>query len=343
MQAARQPDFNQFLKVIRREKPDRPVLFEFIIAGEHLGRISGKPWPTNAAPIVQLEHWIHGFADAGYDFATLPCWWLGLMTFEGKERKKALSVGMAHGGIIPDWKSFEKYEWPDPEQGRDGVVNEAGKFAPEGTKLIIFGPNGVLENLIALVGFEELCYLLEDDQHLVEEIVEQIGSRLLKYYEWLLEYDFVGAAIVNDDWGFNTQTFLDHETMRRLITPWHRKIVQAIHKTGRPALLHSCGQLGALWEDIIEDLKFEGKHSYEDQILPVEKAYAQYGNRIAILGGIDVDFLCRSKPEAIYSRARKLIEQTNGCTGYALGSGNSIPYYVPAEGFDAMRRAALEY
>jgi len=343
MHATRPPDFNQFLKVLRREKPDRPVLFEFIIAGEHLGRISGKPWPADGPPEAQLEAWIQGFAAAGYDFATLPSWLTGVMAFKAQERKRALSVGMAHGGIITDWESYEKYEWPDPEQGRGGVIEQAGKFAPEGTKLIIFGPGGLLENLIALTGFEDLCYMLEDDQHLVEEIVEQIGSRLLKYYEWLLQYDFVGAAIVNDDWGFNTQTFLDHETMRRLITPWHRKMVAAIHKTGRPALLHSCGQLGALWEDIIEDLKFDGKHSYEDKILPVEKAYSAYGKRIAILGGIDVDFLCRSKPETIYTRARQLIEQTNGCTSYALGSGNSIPYYVPAESFDAMRRAALDF
>ena len=343
MSEPRRPDFNQFLKVLRREKPDRPVLFEFIIAGEHLARIAGKPWLADDSPAAQLECWIKGFAAAGYDFATLPPWLTGVMSFKGPERKKALSVGMAHGGVITDRKSFEEYEWPDPEQGRAGVIGQAGTFAPEGTKLIIFGPCGVLENLIALIGFEDLCFMLEDDLPLVEEIVEHIGSRLLKYYEWLLDFDFVGAAIVNDDWGFNTQTFLDHKTMRRLITPWHRKIVQAIHKTGRPALLHSCGQLGALWEDIIEDLKFDGKHSYEDNILPVEKAYSAYGKRIAILGGIDVDFLCRNKPEAIYARARKLIEQSNGCTGYALGSGNSIPYYVPAESFDAMRRAGLEY
>jgi uroporphyrinogen decarboxylase len=37
-----------------------------------------------------------------------------------------------------------------------------------------------------------------------------------------------------------------------------------------------------------------------------------------------------------------MIERTAARVGYALGSGNSIPDYVPAENFDAMRRAALE-
>jgi uroporphyrinogen decarboxylase len=316
-------------------------LFEFLISGKHLARISGIPEPINGSPLQGMEHWFQGFAAAGYDFATLPVWHLGGMRFKSADREMAASVGMAHGGVITDRKTFESYEWPDPELGRENV-EQVRKIIPEGMKLIIFSPDGVLENLTKLMGFEELCFMLEDDPDLVTEIVREIGSRLFRFYEWLLEFDFVGAAFVNDDWGYRTQTFLDHETMRRLIIPWHKKIIQEIHRTGRPALLHSCGQLGELWEDIIEVMKADAKHSYEDQILPVEEAYRKYGNRIAILGGIDVDFICRSEPKAVYARARQLIEQTNGCTGYALGSGNSIPDYVPAETFDALRRAALD-
>ena len=119
-------------------------------------------------------------------------------------------------------------------------------------------------------------------------------------------------------------------------------MVELIHQSGRPAILHSCGNLKLLWDDIIDDLKFDGKHSYEDTILPVEEAYETYGSRIAILGGIDVDFLCRSTPEQIRRRCRAILEQTMSRGGYALGSGNSIADYIPAENFDAMRAAALE-
>ena len=131
--------------------------------------------------------------------------------------------------------------------------------------------------------------------------------------------------------------------MREFIIPWYRRMVELIHKAGRPALLHSCGNLKLLWNDIIDDLKSDGKHSYEDTIMPVEKAYEKYGSRIAILGGIDVDFLCRSTPEQILNRCRAMLDQTMSRGGYALGSGNSITDYIPPENFDAMRAAALEY
>ena len=66
-----------------------------------------------------------------------------------------------------------------------------------------------------------------------------------------------------------------------------------------------------------------------------------YGERIGLLGGIDVDLLCRKRPEEVFdivfergSKYRRLAK------GYALGSGNSIPDYVPVEGYLAMVRAA---
>ena len=199
----------------------------------------------------------------------------------------------------------------------------------------------VLENVTYIMGYENLCLQLADDPELVAEVADGVGSRLLRYYELAAVHPGVGACIVNDDWGFHTQTLLSAADLRTYITPWHKKMVQVIHAAGKPAILHSCGQLESVMDDIIDDIGFDAKHSFEDAILPVERVYDRYASRIAILGGLDVDFLCRATPDAVYDRARRMLEKT-GCKGYALGSGNSIPYYVPVEGWAAMVCAALE-
>ncbi|MHC5115448.1 MAG: uroporphyrinogen decarboxylase family protein, partial [Planctomycetota bacterium] len=62
--------------------------------------------------------------------------------------------------------------------------------------------------------------------------------------------------------------------------------------------------------------------------------------RIGVLGGIDVDFLVRSTPEEITKRAEKMVERGMEKGGYALGSGNSIPEWVPEENYLAMIKAA---
>lgn len=117
-----------------------------------------------------------------------------------------------------------------------------------------------------------------------------------------------GVMITNDDWGFKTQTMMSPDDMREYIIPWHVKISEAIHASGRPAILHSCGNLDLVMDDIIDVIGYDGKHSYEDAICPVEDAYVKWGDRIAILGGIDLDFICRETPAAVYERSKRMLD-----------------------------------
>jgi uroporphyrinogen decarboxylase len=207
-------------------------------------------------------------------------------------------------------------------------------------KLVPLGPCGVLENVTALVGYENLCFMLIDDPGLAQDVFDAVGSRLLRMYEILVRYESVGAVVSNDDWGFKTQTMLAPADMRKYVFPWHKKIVAAAHAAGKPVILHSCGNPEEIIDDIIDDIKLDAKHSYEDNIVPVEQAYERWGTRIAIMGGLDVDFLCRSKPEEVYQRAKAMLERSTKKGGYALGSGNSIPEYIPRENYLAMISAA---
>lgn len=40
-----------------------------------------------------------------------------------------------------------------------------------------------------------------------------------------------GRICSNDDWGFNTQTFLSPSDMRKYVFPWHKKFVEAAHRS----------------------------------------------------------------------------------------------------------------
>ena len=42
----RPPDFEQFLKVLRNEVPERPVLYELYLNGELYERLAGRPAPV---------------------------------------------------------------------------------------------------------------------------------------------------------------------------------------------------------------------------------------------------------------------------------------------------------
>ncbi|HCY40496.1 MAG TPA: hypothetical protein DHV48_03960 [Prolixibacteraceae bacterium] len=328
-------DFGQLEKVLRRETPDRPVLFEYFVNGDLISYVNGESFVLLDNRVDQIRAIIRFFHRAGYDYATIPSRYFNAFSFENTDHEKKATVSLNEGSAITDRKSFESYHWPNPEQGDFELLVNLALELPEGMKFIVSAPGGVLENVIDLVGFERLCFMIYEDEDLTKAIFDEVGARLLHFYEICSTIEPVGALIVNDDWGFKTQTMLSPEMLRQFVFPWHKKIVETIHQKGKYAILHSCGNLSEVMDDIVDDMNYDAKHSYEDNILVVEQAWKLWHEKIAILGGIDMDFLVRSEPEAIRKRSRNLLELT-GSQAYALGSGNSIPTYVPIDNYLAM-------
>jgi uroporphyrinogen decarboxylase len=89
-------------------------------------------------------------------------------------------------------------------------------------------------------------------------------------------------------------------------------------------------------EDLIEDVRIDAKHSFEDTILDVRAAKTLWGDRIALLGGIDMDFLCRAEDDAIRERVRDTLKVCMPGGGYCLGTGNTVANYVPLDNYLAM-------
>jgi uroporphyrinogen decarboxylase len=142
--------------------------------------------------------------------------------------------------------------------------------------------------------------------------------------------------------GFRTATLLAPQQLRKYGLPWHKRFAGMAHQRGIPYFLHSCGNLEKIMVDLIEDVGIDGKHSYEDAIIPVEDFQVRYGNRIAVLGGVDVHRLTTGTQDQVRQRVRFLIETCGGRGRYAIGSGNSIPSYIPLANYLAMVDEALE-
>ncbi len=330
-----EPDFNQLQRVLKRNIPQRPVLFEFALNDRMLGKLSGQVREDCSSRLAPFKRLIRAFKNAGYDYTTISAWRTSTLSFPKNEMDQKKSRSLNSGTMISDRKSFEIYQWPDPEHGDYDIYYDLRKELPAGMKLIASGNGGVLENVIDLAGFENISLMYMLDEKLATDLFDAVGSRLLRFYEIVASIETVGACIVNDDWGFKNQTMFSPAMLQRWVFPWHKKIVEVIHKAGKQAILHSCGQLKDVMDMVIDDLKFDAKHSFEDQITPVEQAYEKWGERIAILGGIDVDFLTRSTPAEIKKRSKLMLEKSKHGS-YALGSGNSIPEYIPDENYLAM-------
>lgn len=333
----RTPDFSNLESVLDRKRPARPTLFEFQINWPLAERLTGEKLKPGASYLEEARLNIAGARAAGYDYAMLG---VPGFSFPTREHESAASISMNDVGMVHDRESFGDYPWPDPMKADYGAFRAALELLPVGMKAVVGGPFGVLENVMRIAGYEPLCLMLMDDPTLAGDIFDAVGARLLRYYQVVAACPQVGAVMSNDDWGFNSQTMLSPEMMRKYVFPWHKKIVDTVHAAGKPALLHSCGQLDAVMDDIIDVMQYDGKHSYEDKIMPVEEAYEKWRGRIAILGGIDLDFVCRRSPAEVHARAKAMLHRADARGAYALGTGNSVPRYVPQENYLAMVSAA---
>jgi uroporphyrinogen decarboxylase len=315
-----QPDFNRLLKVLTRSgMPDSIPFYELYINTGVMERILDKKIQDRASTV-------EFYYKSGYDY--VPVW----PTFE---LKTGSLVDTSSHYPIKDWKSFEEYPWPDPSSIKYTEFESVIPVLPKGMKMI--GQMwGVFETVQMLTGYTGLCYMLCDEPELVEAIFERVQVYYEIIYRGMSAIEQVGAVVISDDMGFNTQTLISVENLRKYVLPGHKALAQIVHESGKPCILHSCGQLSSIMEDIIEDVKIDAKHSYEDSILPVKEAIRVYGGRIAILGGIDVDRLCRSTGDDLREYVCDLLKQVAGKTGYALGSGNSIPDYVNIENYMIM-------
>ena len=255
-------------------------------------------------------------------------------TAKGSNRQRAWAD--EHRGSIMSWQDFDSYPWPKLEEFDFFPFEYIDSHLPDGMGLITCHAGGVFEHLSWIMSYEGLALALHDDPALVEAVSQKIGTLLTGFYRNLLDLERVVAIFPGDDMGFKTGTLISPDDLRRYCLIWHKRIAAMVHKKKLPYFLHSCGNLSAILEDLVEDVKIDGKHSYENTIIPVEDFQRRYGQRIAVLGGLDINILTLASPAEVRSQTRKLIDTCGPRGRFAVGSGNSVPSYIPVENYLSM-------
>ncbi len=247
-------------------------------------------------------------------------------------------------GLITTWEEFEHYPWPEITASSTASLEWYEKNLPE--NMCIIGSGGFAhfaEYLNWLMGYETLCYALYDNRDLVRAIYEKLMEIYDKVIRIFLQFDRVKLINGSDDMGFRSGTLISPADLREFVLPGHQHLVRLAHEAGLPYVLHSCGNLNAIMDELIEDVKIDAKHSFEDTIENVIDLKPVYGDKIALLGGIDVDFLCRADEKAIRRRVRQTLDVCQPGGGYCLGTGNSVANYIPLDHFLIMMDEGRRY
>ena len=341
------PDFSRLERVLRRQHVEGPVCLYDLFSNIEVPVLKtlGQSIVETETLVddVAIEAWmfnhIRYMEVLGYDYANV--WDSQLkFTFPGPEQKSVETNEGKRTYVTSDWNAFEdesglnRYAWPDPDKIPFERLDKYQKMVPDGMKFVLIS-RGILETTMDLLGHEQICYLVYDSPELVRNVFQSVGERFLRFYELAVNHPSIGAVTYCDDMGFKTQTLLAPDTYREFLFPFHKKLNEIVHKVGKPTILHSCGCLDMVMKDIIA-CGWDAKQSFEDCIEPIWVAKEKYGDRIALLGGFDVDKLCRMTEQEVREHTRMLIKTCAPGGGWALGTGNSVPNYIPIQNYLAM-------
>lgn len=356
------PDFGSLGAVIKGEKEPEKVYFSELgidipIKQYITENVLGEKWipPLIETREAYQKQMINLYSRLGYDYIQIWLGWTNLPQF--RERKTADTASLSKGerrwveeggGIVKSWDDFERIDWANIRHDLGGVTRDdfhgldyAKENLPDGMKMTV---GFTLFEMILewFFGYEDLFILSIDNPELVEAVFDQWGHKLYEAYKEAVQHPEVGAIFHADDLGYKTSTMLSPEFLRKNVFPWFKKYACLAHEQGKMFWYHCCGKVSEVMEDIIEDVKIDAFHSFEDVIFPVGEFQRRYGDRVAALGGIDMDNLARMDEAEL----RKYVRDTlNECMPgrYALGSGNSIANYVPPQNYLAMLDEGLKW
>ncbi len=349
-------DFEHFRKVIMRETKDGPVpIVEMMADGSAMGAVTGMEHTIDAVGEMieltgpdgellpgALEKFIAYFdlnvafsKAVGYDSA------FSVLSPPIPRPRPQHSSGDArawqneHDGTIRDRKAFDSFQWATVDEIEPAGLDVTASLLPPGMKMHVMY-YGIFEDLRSIMGFENMAIKSAEEPELLEDILEQLTILAVAAVDIAAAYPSTGAVFYAEDMGFNTSTMISPASYRKLLFPRIKRIADACHKHDKPFILHSCGAVDPLMEDFIEVIGIDGFHSFQDTIVPVEEVYKKYGDRISILGGVDVGLLASGTPEQVRARCRQILDVCGQNGGFAIGTGNSLTNYCNIDNYYAM-------
>lgn len=342
------PDYNNFINAANNIEADRIPLYEHIISDEVIEKVIGEKLTglcqSREMSDLRLffKRYCSFFRQLGYDTVS---WEMCI----GPAMPDSGSLGGHKPGAIKDRKDFQRYPWDSIENiffdKYSRHFEALREEMPEGMKAVGGPGNGIFECVQDITGYENLCMIAFDDAQLYADLFEKVGEvNLAIWKRFLNEFgDIYAVCRFGDDLGYKSSTLLSPDDIRKHIIGQYKKIVDVVHSFEKPFILHSCGCIFNVMDDIIETVGIDAKHSNEDAIAPFLKWVVDYGDRIGNFGGVDMDILCQKTGDEIKDYTIDVLESTAGHGGIAIGSGNSIPEYVPLEGYLAMINTVRQF
>ncbi|MHB1293995.1 MAG: uroporphyrinogen decarboxylase family protein [Anaerolineae bacterium] len=254
--------------------------------------------------------------------------------------------GQRAGSYLDDWASLPAYlARYIPNASAPGRLDHVHRIVAAHPDTYIMGhwAFGPFEQLHAIRGMQRLM----EDLYINPEEVQCLGERLVGYWLGLIR-GFAAAGVdgifFTDDWGSQDRLLISPRLWRQIFRPWYRQLFDECHSLGMHVMLHSCGNIREIMDDLVE-LGLDVLNPIQPRAMDADQVVARYGGRLTFCGGIDVqEFLVHSTPQEVERGIREILTTFNAPGGGFIASpANSVMPETPLANVEAMCRALRRY
>jgi len=253
-------------------------------------------------------------------------------------------------GLEPDPDLVKKFAWPDPlDPGRFRTLRSQAQTHRARTDAAIILVLGV--GLVHQIQFMRGYAASLEDLILAPDFTQAFMERYADFWVRMTERalqevgDLVDLAMFGDDLGTQGGPVMNPSLYRRLIQPYHARMVHTIKRFNKPVLLHSCGSITAFIPNLIE-AGFDALHPIQVSAKDMDSAKLkrEFGRDITFWGGVDTQrVLPLGTPQEVKAEVRRRIADLGPGGGYVLGAVHNIQAEVPVDNILAMFEAAREF
>ena len=258
--------------------------------------------------------------------------------------KKTATIPLPLDHPVTDMDSWLKikprYAY-SPDRIQDGCV-EAARRARDSNALIVAHIPGGFDEPRQLMGEEALCMAYYDDPELIHDILDTIGATAERLFDAISREVVIDQLSVHEDLAGKSGSLVGPSQIAEFIQPYYRRIWDLFSSRGTTIFQQdSDGNLNAVLPAFL-DAGLTCSYPMEPAAgMDVVALRKLYGNRFAMLGGIDKHVL-RKDREAIRTELEYKLQPMMRAGGMVFGLDHRIPNGTPLENYRFYVKTARE-
>lgn len=238
------------------------------------------------------------------------------------------------------------YPWPDPDDpGLTRGLKEQVRHWRETTDcaLVLRVPGPFVHQSQYMRGFEDWFMDVAANPTLIGALFDAILEIRMAQATCILDEvgQEVDIVMTGDDMGTQQGLQFSPRAYRQLFKPRQARFFDLVHsKTPAKVLLHSCGSLYPIINDLIEiGVEILNPVQTRARDMEPEKLKREFGNRLVFWGGVDIqEVMPFGSPDDVRAEVKRLFETLGDGGGWVLSPSHNLQPEVPPENIVTLYR-----